>query len=108
MRRPFISTSLRVMTMPSGSVEYNELNQCMSPAIVGTLPRAAVTKEFVECYLLSVEFHRRPCLSAKCTCNMRFNEETKNKQRHYSSNYFLIHTSNHNVHAIFVAHTESG
>ena len=38
MRRPFTSTYLRIMTMASGSVEYNELNRRLSLAIVGTLP----------------------------------------------------------------------
>ena len=34
----YTSTSLRKMAMISGSVEYNELNQPLSLAIVGTLP----------------------------------------------------------------------
>ena len=72
MRRPFTSTSLRRMTTTCGSVEYNELNQCLSLAIVivGTLLPKCLPgtcyineqlsrrkKEFVECYLLSVELY---------------------------------------------------
>ena len=37
--RAYTSASLRIMTMISGSVEYNELNRCLSLAIVGTLPQ---------------------------------------------------------------------
>ena len=72
MRRPFTSTSLRRMTTTCGSVEHNELNQCLSLAIVivGTLLPKCLPgtcyineqlsrrkKEFVECYLLSVELY---------------------------------------------------
>ena len=36
--RAYTSTSLRIMTMTSGSVEYNKSNRYLSLAIVGTLP----------------------------------------------------------------------
>ena len=38
MRLAYTSTSLQRITMTSRSAEYNEMNRCLSLAIVGTLP----------------------------------------------------------------------
>ncbi len=121
MRRPFTSTSLRIMTMTSGSVEYNELNRCMSLAIVGTLPSPPPPprQESVD---INEQLSRRNSLNAICYQSNSIGArvclrsahaswiQRRNKQQttELLIKLFLIHTSNHNVHTICVAHTESG
>ena len=42
----YTSTSLRIMTMTSGSVEYNELNRCLSLAIVVTFSSKCLSGKY--------------------------------------------------------------
>ena len=45
--RAYTSTSLRIMTITSGSVEYNELNRRLSLAIVGNTLNAMLSVELL-------------------------------------------------------------